>query len=177
MSEALNFVEYDPTNPQHVRCADKLGEWSVAEQMLPLSPERLSGHVFGLLAFAPKSNQLVGYRAVTEHYQAEFGDWYELGALVVDPTKRGYGYGKQIADAIFALAKERLPEANLLVFCNQYSLGLSLAHGFQIAGDTSKIPADAFTLCVACPIKQSGQLPKEQVCCDAIVILESKKEN
>ena len=171
MSETLNFVEYDPTNPQHQKCATALGAWSCREQMLPLSVEKMATHVVGPLAFTEETGELVGYRAITQRYQSGDREWLELGGLVVNPAERGRGYGRQIADAIFALAKERYPDSSFVVFCNTQSLPLSLRHGFTPASSLDEIPSEAFSLCQNCPIKQSGQLQAGKLCCDTIVVL------
>jgi len=167
----LFFEKFDNTNPDHHAAAQEISGWTQGAHMLPLTPEKMAAHVLGLLAYEvniPELPKVAGYRAVTETYVDQ--EVYEIGALVVNPTMRGKGYGSEIANELVDVAQAVFPQATLLAFCNPHSAPISLARGFTEVTDPKEVPRQALALCQGCP--KFAALPVGTVCCDTILQLQ-----
>lgn len=170
--EEIHYEIFNTANTTHKAAADVLQTWTASEHMIPLSFQKISSHLLGVLAFTGKDNELLGYRAVTESY--DNGNWLEIGGIVIDPTKRGRGLGQIVANTQFQLAKETYPSSNFVIFANPTSIRISQNQGFEVVSSISDVPSEALDLCKQECKQFTSACRMGRICCDEILVYHQK---
>ncbi len=163
----LFYEIFDPQNEKHQNDAEVISGWTLGKHMIELTPAGIAAHVLGLIARLEEAGPPVGYRAVTQVYEADLS--YEVGGLIVDPEMVGQGIGSQVAEELVEVAQYTFPLATLVVFCNDKSAPISIKHGFQPMPE-AEVPPAALALCVECPMYAKRAVG--QLCCDTILCLK-----
>ena len=124
--------KFDVEKHLHIADAINIARWSEdeAESMLPIAPEDILEHPYGVLAtgFIGPTIKTAGYIAVKElNPDGKVG---QIGAFVVNPKCRGQGLGLRLLDYALKWHRETLPDMEqLYAYSNQESLPLFMAKG------------------------------------------------
>jgi len=96
----------------------------------------------------------------------------ELGAIIVDPEKRGVGFGMLAAEAVVGLASVKYPGWKKMALCNNASLPIFLNLGAQIVTfeNLNEIPKETWEACFDCPSYKLA-INQGKICCDTPVII------
>lgn len=166
MSHNLRFEVFDADNTAHIAAAQRIRQWQKDEgpRMLPLGPEEMAAHVYGLMAFDADSGEILGYNAAMNEYP---GGVLEIGGLFVSQEHRGRGIAKAIKIEILARMDRDFPDKTLLTFVNESSEHVNREMGFT-DGDIKTVPGEALTECQKCPAYCALQVG--QLCCDKILV-------
>lgn len=149
--------------------ANIVSEWTHSGTMLAKEPEEIKNFIDSgmYVVVYDQDDQMVGFGAQTFNWS---GGWKELGAVVVDPKKRGEGYGHQIVQKLIQKAIQS-GNGKFFALCNAGSLPIFLQYGAKIIEDPKVLPDDVWKECLNCPkfieAKLSGKL-----CCDTPVAVK-----
>ena len=168
MANNLRFEVFDISNSQHVNAALLAKQWQDEEKprMLPLGPDEMAEHVYGLMTFNTEANYYVGYSAVTFEFE---GGILEVGGLFVGPSFRGRGIAKEIMIEILNRSSQHFPQKQLLTFVNEDSEHLFRELGF-VDGGIETVPPAALEVCRKCP--EFNNLELGRLCCDKVLIYQ-----
>lgn len=141
--------------------------WTIeAKTMLPKSPKEIESFVENgkAVIVTDEKGQVVGFGAQTFDWP---GDWKELGAVIVDPSKRKQGFGYKVVGELVKKAKSN-GGGKLFALCNEQSLSLFLKHGAEVISDPNELPAEVWGECNNCPKFQKAK-SEGKLCCDTPV--------
>jgi GNAT superfamily N-acetyltransferase len=168
MANNLRYEVFDITNPRHVDAALQAKQWQDEEKprMLPLGPEEMANHIYGIMAFDAGTDDFVGYNAAMCEYE---GGILEIGGLFVGPEFRGRGIAREIKLEILARMREYYPSKKLLTFVNENSEHVNRELGF-VDGSIETVPTEALEVCSRCPAFKNLELGR--LCCDKVLIYQ-----
>lgn len=129
--------------------------------MLPLTPDKIAAQALQTIAIDQQTQQVVGY--CSQSY--DYGDYVEVGSLIVDPNYRGHGIGTLLVKAVHnkVIRNGNTP----IAFCNPASKAIFKQLGY-LPMPICSIPNAALVECGSCEHK-----PQRGGCCDTVVVFRN----
>lgn len=127
------FEQFNASNSWHQHYAAMISYWStLSESILPLHPDDMAEHPYGVLIQDLGVNGLLGYLAIKDLSEEGVG---QVGSLIVNPYHRGENIALLGIEYILKNATQKLPELTAgFAYANQYSKSSFLANGGVLVG-------------------------------------------
>lgn len=132
-TKEIHFEEFDADNSWHQHHAAMIGYWStLSKSILPMHPQDMAEHPYGVLIQSEGMNGLMGYIAIKNLSEEGVG---QVGSLIVNPYHRGKNIASLGIGYILKNASQKLPELTAgFAYANELSTPLFIKHGGEPVG-------------------------------------------